>query len=383
MAGGIYGQGVQFRVGRILNSLGEAHVDFWPSNTAMTQMNIGVVGDLGTGKTQLLKSLTAQLRDGASSAQATPISMLVFDYKRDFQDEEFLSRVGGKVLRPHHIPLNVFALGEEFTALKGFQRAQAFIDVLAKIYPGIGPVQRDKLVSVITELYAAKAGVPPTMSEVAEQYRAVTKTADSVTGILNTFVLGEIFSDEPEDLLPFSELVDDRVLVVALNELGADQNTKNALVVLFLNQYYEYMLSFKKWPFEGTQPQLRRLNSFLLVDEATNIMKYEFPVLMDLMLQGREFGSGVILASQYLNHFRVGSTNYGEPLRTWFIHKVPSVTLRELKALGLGAATEDQAAQITSLGVHEALCSTLDVPARFIRGVPFYELGHPGSGARE
>ncbi|KQZ88758.1 hypothetical protein ASD62_04995 [Phycicoccus sp. Root563] len=192
--------------------------------------------------------------------------------------------------------------------------------------------------------------------------------------ILNTFVLAEVFSDEPDDLLPFGQLLNDRVLVVALNELGADQEAKNALVALFLNMYYEYMLELPKWPYRGANPQLRRLNSFLLVDEATNIMRYQFPVLMDLMLQGREFGVGVILSSQYLSHFKEGDTNYGQPLLTWFIHKVPSVALKDLVSLGLNRATAEQAAEISRLPVHHALYSSLGFPGRFMRGLPFYEL---------
>src|SRR5690606_26101863 len=38
---------------------------FCPSNTALNQLNMGVVGDLGTGKTQLVKSLVYQIARGA------------------------------------------------------------------------------------------------------------------------------------------------------------------------------------------------------------------------------------------------------------------------------------------------------------------------------
>ena len=70
-------------------------------------------------------------------------------------------------------------------------------------------------------------------------------------------------------------------------------------MALFLNQYYEYMIQLQKWPFEKTgNVQLRRLNSYLVVDEATNIMEYSFEVLMRLLLQGREYGVGVLLSSQ-------------------------------------------------------------------------------------
>ncbi|TQJ50193.1 hypothetical protein [Phycicoccus sp. SLBN-51] len=371
---GIVGDGVRFEVGRLIGSLGDAHASFWPSNTELNQLNVGVVGDLGTGKTQLLKALVYQLRRSAAETQPNPISTLIFDYKRDFQDPAFLERVGGRVLRPQHIPLNVFALKGEYTPLAAYQRAQAFTNILSRIYAGIGPVQRDRIVTIVTSLFKEQAGSPPTLAQLLERYKADIKQPDAVVSILNTFVLAEVFSDDPAALLPFEALMDDCVLVVALNELGTDQEAKNALVALFLNKYYEYMLDLTKWPYQGKSPQLRRLNSFLLVDEATNIMRYQFPVLMDLMLQGREFGVGVILSSQYLSHFKEGDTNYGQPLLTWFIHKVPSVSVKDLTTLGLHGATAEQASAIARLPVHQALYSSLHFPGRFVRGTPFYEL---------
>ena len=78
----------------------------------------------------------------------------------------------------------------------------------------------------------------------------------------------EVFSENVDELVPFSELMNDRVLVVSLSDLGADAQTKNALVVLMLDLYYEYMLDSVKWDFNGVQPnQIRKINSFLLVDE--------------------------------------------------------------------------------------------------------------------
>jgi hypothetical protein len=368
--------GMKFEVGNFLDTVGQSSAEFWPSNTALNQMNVGVVGDLGTGKTQLLKSLMFNLRASSKSAQHSPVSVLVFDYKKDYQDPEFLNAVGGKVLRPERIPLNVFALSADYSPLLAYQKAQSFIDVLTKIYGGIGPVQRDNLATAITGLFAEQKGKPPTLSQVLSKYREISGGSDAVVSVLNPFVIGEVFSDDPDSLESFESLLNDNVLVVSLSDLGTDQRMKNALVVLFLNQYYDFMLRQKKWNFVTNEDgvQLRTLNSFLLVDEATNIMQYEFQVLMNLMLQGREFGTGVILASQYLSHFKAGQSNYGQPLLTWFIHKVPSVTKQQLLTLGITSASDDMAAMIPKLEPHQALYRSLGIPGKFVRGEPFYEL---------
>lgn len=364
--------GIRFPVGELLGTLAKSEVNFWPGNTELNQLNIGVVGDLGTGKTQLLKNLVFELRDKAKKTQVNPLSILIFDYKRDFQDDDFINSVGGKVLRPHQIPLNIFSLPSGYTPLAAFQRAQAFCDVISKIYSNIGYSQRERLVTAITDLFRENNGSAPTMSKILEAYRGPEGKSDSVTGILNTFVLGEIFSEDEDSLVSFDELIDDKVLVLSLSDLSSDQNSKNALVILFLNLYFEYMLRSKKWDYVGDEPQIRRLNSYLLVDEATNIMEYEFPVLMQLMLQGREFGFGVILASQYLSHYKVGQVNYGEPLLTWFIHKVPKVSVKELMQLGVTKATENTPERIMRQKVHEAYFCSLGYDGAYIREYPFY-----------
>lgn len=68
----IQGDGVRFDVGRLTDSMGEASADFWPANTALTQLNIGVVGNLGTGKTQLIKALVAKYARNQVGSNPTP-----------------------------------------------------------------------------------------------------------------------------------------------------------------------------------------------------------------------------------------------------------------------------------------------------------------------
>ncbi|MFT4469387.1 ATP-binding protein [Arthrobacter sulfonylureivorans] len=371
----IAGDGVRIRVGHLLGALGKTGVDFWPSNTKLNQMNVGIVGDLGTGKTELVKALISQIREQTLENQPhESTSMLIFDYKGDFQKEEFVSRVGGVVLEPHQIPVNVFMPVTGEHSRLPYQQAAAFVDVLRKIYRGVGPVQASLLNEAVRELYERNNNRPPTLAEVRAEYLDKSGNPDSVSSILDSFVLSGIFSADRALLKPFSELLEGKVLIVALDRLGPDQSAKNALVALFLNLYYDNMLRGDKPPFQGSDPQLRYLKSFLLVDEAVNIMRYDFQVLMDLMLQGRQFGYGVMLASQYLSHFREGRENYGQPLRTWFIHKVPSVNGRELATLGLPDLSADVPRRIPELRQHEVLYKSLGCDeGRFIRVVPYYE----------
>ena len=115
----------------------------------------------------------------------------------------------------------------------------------------------------------------------------------------------------------------------------------------------------------------------LLVDEADNIMRYNFDVLRQILLQGREFGVGVLLASQYLSHFRTRETDYSEPLLTWFVHKVPNVTPKELQSIGLNRVADSTVETVKALDVHQCLYKTFDIAGRIMRAHPFYEIVQP------
>lgn len=372
-------RGVNVRVGSSVDRFESTALKLNLSNTALNQLNIGVVGDLGTGKTQLLKSLIAQIaRAGAENRGIAP-NFLIFDYKKDYASEDFVKAVGATVVEPYHLPLNLF----DTTSLSGahtpwLDRFQFFADVLDKIYSGIGPVQKSNLKKAVKAAYddAAAAFAPrmPTLYDVQSKYAALLGgKPDAPLSIIEDLTDREVFVPSSVEAKPFAEFLKG-VVVVSLAGLGQDDRGRNAVVALMLNMFYEHMLKIPKRPFIGTDPQMRAVDSYLLVDEADNIMQYEFDVLRKLLLQGREFGVGIILASQYLKHFKVNATDYREPLLTWFVHKVPNVSAAELAGLGLAAGQGELAERVKGLPNHHCLYKTFDVPGEFIRGLPFFEL---------
>jgi hypothetical protein len=368
--------GIILQIGTTIDGFRLRHLQLNISDTRLNQLNMGVVGDLGTGKTQLLKSLITQIASSTDANRGIRPRFLIFDYKRDYSTDDFVAATGARVVRPHRLPLNLFdtrTIGDVPTPW--LDRFRFFADVLGKIYPGIGPVQRDKLKRAVKEAYeGAPAGLPPTLRDVHEAYaRILDGKSDSPMAIIDDLMDMEIFEPDQSRTVPFDRFLDG-VIVVALDALGQDDHSKNMLVAVMLNMFYENMLRTPKRPFLGQSPQLRAIDSYLLVDEADNIMRYEFDVLRKLLLQGREFGTGIILASQYLRHFKAGGTDYREPLLTWFVHKVPNVTPSELGALGLADSAAEAASRVKSLGNHQCLYKSFDCPGEFVRGYPFFEL---------
>lgn len=376
--------GIVLQIGEAVGTFENKPLSLNISDTRLNQLNIGVVGDLGTGKTQLLKSLILQVTRAQQANRGVKPRFLIFDYKKDYSSPEFVQAVGAKVVKPYHMPLNIFdTSGIVDSMVPWLDRFKFFADVLDKIFSGIGPVQRDKLKQAVKKAYdsADSTGRMPTLYDVHAEYKLILGgKSDAPHAIIDDLVDSEVFVQAPPAGSSFSSFFDG-VVVISLAAMGQDDRSKNMVVALMLNMFYEHMLNLPKRPFVGTDPQLRVIDSYLLVDEADNIMQYEFDVLRKLLLQGREFGVGVVLASQYLSHFKVNATDYRDPLLTWFVHKVPNVSASELAGLGLTSGLGELAERVKGLPNHHCLFKSFGGQAQIIRGLPFFELmtkGDPG-----
>ncbi len=372
-------QGIRFCVGRSYGTGKSQSYYLHPSNTKFNQLNIGIVGDLGTGKTQLTKALIYQFTRAAQQNRGHQPKFLIFDYKRDYTKSEFIESVGARVVKPHHIPLNLFDLSQagDHVAAARLGRVKFLNDVLQKIYGGIGPRQRNHLKTALLRAYESVSSGLPTLRDVLREYEEIVgDKVDAPYSILSDLADLEIFVPDAADAIPFRDFFNG-IVVIDLAALGIGEKERNMLLVIFLNLFYEYMQGLEKKPYVGDSPQLRYIDSMLLVDEADNIMKFNFDVLRQILLQGREFGVGALLASQYLSHFKTRETDYTEPLLTWFVHKVPNVpnvTPRELDAIGLNNVGPSMVERVKTQDVHQCLFKTLDVPGRLMRGIPFFEL---------
>lgn len=376
----VFSQGLSFKIGDTKDLIGRKEVYFNPGNTELTNINIGVVGDLGTGKTQLIKSLVYQMVKDPEKNRGISPKILILDYKRDFSDVEdgceFITKAKVKVVSPYKIPLNLFATGGDNSSRAMLDKIGFFRDILRKIFSVNAPVQDKNLKESIKSAYQQVRDVEkrdPTIYDVFKHYESlVDGKPDSVSGIISDMVDYEIFESDPSKIVSFDEFFEG-VVAIDLKELS-DEKLKKMIVVIFLNLYLDYMLKLKKRPFLGKDPQTRFIDSYLLVDEAHNIMPYDFDVLTKLLVQGRAFGVGVILASQYFSHFKTTRTDYLEPIGSWFIHQVPGLTARDLDKIGLPAASDGMVNRISGLEKFNSLCKTLDWNGEFIEEVPFYKL---------
>ena len=201
----------------------------------------------------MLQSLVFQIATGAAGNRGISPNILIFDYKKDYCSEEFVKATGARVIRPQHIPLNLFDLSNSSQSISPWlDRYRFFADAIEKIYSGVGAVQRERLKNAIRDAYAGRSSETyPTIYDVHRNYQDALKGgSDSITGILGDMVDMELFAREPSSIVNSGEFLKG-VVVVALNELGQDDRTKNMLVAILLNVFYEHMLKIPKRPFLG------------------------------------------------------------------------------------------------------------------------------------
>jgi hypothetical protein len=377
--------GIEVLVGYRPSGTSMEPVYFRPSETALNQLNVGVVGDLGTGKTQFLKSMVYQLSRSAASNRGHAPKVFIFDYKRDYSEGDFPQTLGARILDPSKspLPINFFALGVDpedrmAVQLDRVRRANFFCDLLRRI-SGIGQVQRNDLYSSVMQAYQSCAqGHAPSINDVFDVYGALGKS-DSVVSVLTLLRDLMIFEPDPKNTTTFVKLFD-RSTVLNLSGLsGAGQDIVDIVATMFLdNLYTDYMKTLPKDPFlHGPDGVSRRkVDSFVLIDEAHHAMNRDFDVLMKLMLEGREFGMGVVLSSQFLSHFDAGKHDWAEGLSTWAVHNVRNATAKQFERIGFRHNLSRMVQEVTSLEPHWAYyrCVNGYNEGTLIKGQPFFSL---------
>jgi DNA phosphorothioation-dependent restriction protein DptH len=149
-----YPEGIKFEVGVHVGAISQKPYFFHPSNTKLNQLNIGIVGDLGTGKTQLIKALLHGISENPEANRGRSPKFLIMDTKRDYDgsggkksDELFVKGISAKVVKPYNLPINLFDIRNSKDDHPALTKAEFFIDILKKIFGGIGPNQEDNILT--------------------------------------------------------------------------------------------------------------------------------------------------------------------------------------------------------------------------------------------
>ena len=356
-------------------------VVFEPNNTKMvSHPNMGVIGTMGTGKTQFARSVIAQFsKESAHNVGDKPVGMLVFDYKGDYKDQEFLNAVGGTCYKfnypfnPLKLVVNDQVEGMNLPAITADRIADSF----AKAY-GLGLKQQSNIKQVIIETYA-DAGITrdpstwgntvPTMEQVIEKYFETYDANDKAFALFDKLRDYTIFTTDNSNCVSLFEWLDS-VRVIDLTLYPDD--TKKVIVSLILDLFYAEMRQLG-----GSKQEngFRELRAMIMVDEAHQFLKKDFNSFRSIISEGRMFGVGMILSTQNVSDFKTSKEDYSQFILSWVIHHVNSISKSEVASI-FGASDQNGDKYmdfINKAKLFESVCK-IGSKVEGIRDVPFFEL---------
>ena len=370
---------IKIQVGHSLS--GRREVVYEPNNTKMlSHPNMGIIGTMGTGKTQFARSVIAQFsKESIHNVGGKPVGMLVFDYKGDYKDKEFLDAVDGTCYKfnypfnPLKLVVNDEVEGMNLPAITADRIADSF----AKAY-GLGLKQQSNIKQVIIDTYK-DAGITkepsswekpvPTMEQVIEKYFDTYDANDKAFALFDKLRDYTIFTTDNSNCVSLFEWLNS-VRVIDLTLYPDD--TKKVIVSLILDLFYAEMRQLG-----GSKQEngFRELRAMIMVDEAHQFLKKDFNSFRSIISEGRMFGVGMILSTQNVSDFKTSKEDYSQFILSWVIHHVNSISKAELANIfGSNNPNIDRYMDfINKAKLFESVCK-IGSRVEGIRDLPFFEL---------
>ena len=163
--------------------------------------------------------------------------------------------------------------------------------------------------------------------------------------------------------------------VVVIDLSGFDTDIQSLIVAITLDLFYSQMQAAGSSRLEG---QYRQLTRMILVDEADNFMSEGFSSLKKILKEGREFGVGTILSTQFLKHFGNGDDDYSKYILTWVVHNVADLRNSDVEFVFKTEAKSFESTvlynDIKALQKHYSIIKISNQRPRYVRDKAFWEL---------
>ena len=371
-----------------INEKNNKEVYWYPNDTdKVFHTNTGIIGTMGTGKTQFTKSIITQIyRESKYNVDGKDVGILIFDYKGDYNKSktDFIEVTNANVYELYHLPFNPLSVikAKNSKPMLPLHTANSLKVTLAKAF-GLGIKQETLLRDLIMEAYEKRGIIKnkpdtwdnpaPTLKDVYDIYvNREDLKEDSLYAAFSNLIDFEIFEPDPHQTKSLFELIDG-VTVIDLS--GYDPDIQNLVVAITLDLFYSQMQAYGH---SGVKGNLRQLNKMILVDEADNFLSKDFETLKKILKEGREFGVGTILSTQLLSHFSTGENKYSDYILTWVVHNVAEINPKDAKYIFNTQAKSDQEVicnKIKSLSKHYSLVKMGDSDRPiFMKDKAFWEL---------
>jgi hypothetical protein len=328
--------------------------------------HISISGETGSGKTQATKAI---LKD--FMPQGLPA--LVLDFKDDYSKADYAAAEGFTVHDANYgsLPFNpmVPPVDPQSGRANPITHVHEMANMLQRIYK-LGDQQAFTLREAMKETYEiAGVGLRPFMPESDQTYLPFEAIRDVLQREEAATLLGRL--SPIFDLGLFSRSAQEQSLddllstptVIRLSQLPGDQ-VKNAVAEFFLMALYSFLIR---------QEHPHRLERLLVLDEAWRLVNS--PFLEPLMREGRAFGLGVIVTTQFPRD--LPDQIAGSTATRLFFNQTKAEQIREIQRTLVGKTTGQEADHLGNLvrGLAPLECILQNLHYRpwiRLRSIPYY-----------
>lgn len=328
-----------------------------------TNNYLAVTGKPGSGKTQFVKDLLAQIRRQSDFK----VNFIFFDYaKGDVADDaDFVGATKADVVRlpEESLPLNPFSrvnVNSE-TAVK--VAAQEFADLIRDVEKRLGTVQSQLLYDAILRGFETQRGETPPFpdfeiikQEIEYDYTVNKRKLDTLTEVMRQLTDFEIFArrDNPN----LWQNLTDKTLIIDLHNLTV---LRELTVCLVLTAIYRELIVM---PDSNVSDGIREMRTIIVIDEAHHFLKDKKrnQILERLIREIRSKGASVFLMSQSPDDYDAGDFDFTELLEFIFLLQSNAGATRFLQnAFGVSSQeAKTLSAEVANLPTANAIGKSYD-----------------------
>jgi hypothetical protein len=346
---------------------GQQEVWFDPQNPdqPLSNPHMSISGETGSGKTQATKAILHEFMPD--------LPALILDFKDDYSHPDYAATEGFTVHDASFgsLPFNpmVPPIDPQSGRVNPTAHLHELADMMQRIYK-LGDQQTFQLREAIKETYAiGGVGTKPFVPSPDQQYLPfeairevlVREEQHTLLGRLSPVFDLNLFG-EGDAAATLDELLATPT-VIRLSQLPGDQ-VKNAVAEFFLLALYSFLIR---------REQPHRLERVLVLDEAWRLVNS--PKLQPLMREGRAFGLGVIIATQFPKD--LPDAIAGSTATRLFFNQTKAEQVREIQRTLVGKTSGQEADHLGSLvrGLAPLECVFQNIhykPWVRLKAVPYY-----------
>jgi DNA sulfur modification protein DndE len=338
------------------------------NNTAKySNSHLAVTGRPGTGKTQFLKKLLADIRQQSNFLT----NFILFDYKGDVAaDDKFVNVTRSTIytLPDTPLPINPFILpsyDDQSILISAREKAESFSSINSKL----GSVQRGNLTTAIMASYRKRIELGqqyPDFDDVhtitLEHYEEERKNPDSLTEILSDLSNFNLFWNHGSSQ-KLIEKLSAKTFIVNLAKLPV---LKELAAYLVIERLYKEMTTL---PDSVVLDDKRSIRSILVIDEAHNYLPQKNIFLQKIIREGRSKGIFVFFASQSPEDYTQEFFDFQQLLEFAFVFGCDGLTSKTIRSI-LGCSPQtanDLQVEISRLLPFQAISKGLSPTEEFVK----------------